>query len=515
MPRRLLTPVLLLLGCALLVSGCAIKPKSITVNEAQETAADLQSRVQTPQEPLPATLTLDEAIARVLKYNLEHRMRMFEVSLKQRQFDLSMLDMLPELTARGEGISRNNWDASVSRGIKPKSPKGDAYTSSDDRDRLTGELALSWNILDVGVSYYTLHQQANRFLIAKEQQRKVVQDLVAETRTAFFKVLIAQELQAEIDKTLAQAEGALTTARDVEEQRLRPLEEILTYQKSLLQMIRQLEELAHELSLAKVELAALMNLPSDQLPTLAKPAWYGDKRELDLTRADLENYAFAHRPEIFEWSYQKRITALEAKKAILDLVPGIGLNLSTHYDSNSFDLHSTWQQASVHVAYNLMNVVKFPSKKKMLDVQKEVDEAQGLALGMAVLAQVNLAAQQYGFAGQSVDRAKILANVEERIKELSTRQVSQGQGMRLDVIQKSVSAITGRMNREQSYITYYQALNNLFTAMGVDYMDYATLPRDLGDLTAAVATANDKLWGAGDLSALLALPAPTVAENEE
>ena len=94
----------------------------------------------------------------------------------------------------------------------------------------------------MGVSYYTLHQQANRFLIAKEQQRKVVQDLVSETRTAFFKVLVAQQLQGDIRKVLEQAEEALSTARTVESERLRPLEEVLTYQKNLLQMIRQMEE---------------------------------------------------------------------------------------------------------------------------------------------------------------------------------------------------------------------------------------------------------------------------------
>lgn len=510
---RISKRIVLLTGCALLVTGCTITPKAITPQEAQETATQLHSRVQVPQEPLPQALTLDEAIARVLKYNLEHRLKMFEVSLAQRQFDLSMYDMLPQLTAKGDRRYRSNWDASTSRNLRTGINTTD-YTTSDDRSKVVGELALSWNILDLGVSYYATHQQANRFLIAKEQQRKVVQDLASETRTAFFKVLVAQQLQDEISKVLKQAESALATARSVENERLRPLEEILNYQKNLLQMIRQMEELAHQLSLAKVQLGALMNLPSDHLPRLEAPAWYGLTRKIDLTREQMENYAFSHRPEIFEWSYQRRITALEAKKAIFDLVPGLGLSLSANYDSNSFDMHSSWQQASVHVAYNLMNLVKWPAKQKTLDVQEEMDEARGLAVGMAVLSQVNLAAQQHEFAAQIVNRAKILADVEARLKELSTRQVSQGQGMRLDVIQKSISAITGYMNREQSFINYYQSLNNLFTALGVDYLDYSNLPRDLQDLTGAVAKANDKLWGNGDMAAWLALPASTTAVEQ-
>jgi len=512
MPRIMKT-IALLFGIALLVTGCAIKPQTITATEARKAAAFLQNRVQAPQETLPVALSLDEAIARVLKYNLEHRVKMFEVSLKQRQYDLSMYDMLPELTARGEAEHRSNWDGSVSRNLRTGITSTD-YTTSEDRDQHMGQLSLSWNILDVGVSYYNLHQQANRFLMAKEQQRKVVQDLVGETRTAFFKVLVAQDLRDDIGKALAQAEEALSTAKSIEDQRLRPLEEVLTYQKNLLQMIRQLEELQRGLSLAKVKLAALMNLPSDRLPTLEKPTWYGSVRGLELTREYMENYAFSHRPEIFEWGYQQRITALESKKAILDLVPGIGFNLSTNYDSNSFDLYSTWQQASVHVAYNLMNLAKWPAKKKMLQVQQKMEEAQGLAMGMAVLAQVNLAAQQHEFAAQAASRAKTLAEVEERLKELSARQVSQGQGMRLDTIQKAVSAITGNVNREEAFISYYQALNNLFTALGVDYLDYSALPRELNDLTAVIAGANARLWGPGDITEVLVAPAPTASVEQ-
>lgn len=155
---------------------------------------------------------------------------MFEVSLKQKQYDLSMFDLLPEITARGETEHRNNDDASVSKNLRTGILSSD-YTTSEDHNKRTGNISLTWNILDLGISYYTVHQQANRFLIAKEQQRKVVQDIIGETRDAFFKVLIAQELDTDITQTLTQAGEALTLAQDIETQRLRPMEEILIYQK--------------------------------------------------------------------------------------------------------------------------------------------------------------------------------------------------------------------------------------------------------------------------------------------
>ncbi len=509
---KIMNPVLFLC-CIIFVSGCAIKPKPFTGMEAKESAANLKSRVHLQQTPLSEVMSLDEAIARTLKYNLEHRLKMFEVSLKQKQYDLSMFDLLPEVTARGETEHRNNDDASVSKNLRTGTVSSD-YTTSEDRNKRTGNISLTWNILDLGISYYTVHQQANRFLIAKEQQRKVVQDIIGETRDAFFKVLIAQELDTDITQTLTQAGEALTLAQDIETQRLRPMEEILIYQKSLIQLIKQLEDLRRELAMARVELAALMNLPSTSLPKLQAPAWYGAMRDINVEQSRLEDYAFSHRPEIFQWGYQKRITALEAKKAIFDLVPGVGLNLSADYSSNSYDLNSVWQQASVHVAYNLMNLAKYPAKKKMFAVQEEVDDAQGLAMGMAVLAQVNLATQQHQFATQTFARASQLSGVEQRLKELSTKQVQQRQGIRLDSIQKSVAAIAGRMNREQALIGYYKSLGNIYTAIGVDYLDYSALPADLGALTETIAAANKILWTPGDLNALLEQPAPTTQPAE-
>jgi len=502
-----------ILLCLIVVSGCAIKPTPFTGPEATDMARDLQGRVHVQQEQFPQVLTLDEAIARTMKYNLEHRVKMYEANLRQRQYDLSLYDMLPDITAKGQAEHRSNDDASRSKNLSTGVTSND-YTTSEDRTKRTGSISLSWNILDLGINYYTLHQQANRYLMAKEQQRKVVQDIVSETRGMFLKVLVAQQLKDDVDKTLLQAEEALAKARQIETERLRPLEQVLVYQRGLIQTIKQLEELQRDLALAKVQLAALMNMPANRLPRLVAPSWYGTIITLHAHPSMLEEYAFAHRPEIIQWGYQKRITALEAKKAIFDLVPGIGLNLSSDYSSNSYDLHSAWQQASANVAYNLMNIVKWPAKKKMFEVQEHVEDAQGLAVGMAVLTQVHLAWQQHLFSAQNHARAQQLAEVDERLKALSTLQVQQRQGIMLDSIQKSAAAIVGRLNREQALINHYEAMGNVYNTIGVDYLDAANLPEELAELTRTIADANGKLWTQADLGALLSSPAPTTTNGQ-
>jgi hypothetical protein len=62
---------------------------------------------------------------------------------------------------------------------------------------------LTWNILDLGVSYARAKQQANNVLIAKENQRKALQDIIREVRTAYWRAAGAERLMGRI-QTIAE-----------------------------------------------------------------------------------------------------------------------------------------------------------------------------------------------------------------------------------------------------------------------------------------------------------------------
>lgn len=51
----------------------------------------------TDQEPLNGPLTLHQAMARAVKYNLEGRLKIMEEALAKRQLDLASFDMLPRM----------------------------------------------------------------------------------------------------------------------------------------------------------------------------------------------------------------------------------------------------------------------------------------------------------------------------------------------------------------------------------------------------------------------------------
>ena len=60
------------------------------------------------QEPLTGPISLEEAIARAIKYNYDYRLTAMDQALQNRQLDLSRYDMLPKLVASAGGTARSN-----------------------------------------------------------------------------------------------------------------------------------------------------------------------------------------------------------------------------------------------------------------------------------------------------------------------------------------------------------------------------------------------------------------------
>ena len=67
-----------------------------------------RERMYLDQEPVRAPLTLEEAAARAIKYNLDYRLQLMESALQQGVLEVSQFDMLPRLTASAGYVTRDN-----------------------------------------------------------------------------------------------------------------------------------------------------------------------------------------------------------------------------------------------------------------------------------------------------------------------------------------------------------------------------------------------------------------------
>ncbi len=90
----------LVICSTLLMPGCAfLRPVALSDHEIGERAKQDLDAIRKGGEPVAGPVTVYSAMARALQYNLDHRLEMARKTVSAREFDLSRLDMLPDLVA--------------------------------------------------------------------------------------------------------------------------------------------------------------------------------------------------------------------------------------------------------------------------------------------------------------------------------------------------------------------------------------------------------------------------------
>jgi len=451
---------------ALAVSGCAVTTQPIDRSVSEQRArADLKAMFK-DQEPLSGPLTLHDAMARAVKYNLESRLKVMEEALSRRQLDLATFDMLPRMALEAGYVGRNNVSASSSQSVQTGTQSLEPSTSQD-RDRNVADLTMVWNVLDFGVSYVSAKQQADQRLIVQERRRKVVQTIIQDVRSAYWRAIAAQRLLGQIDSLMARVDSARKDSQQMSQQRIGDPVQALGYQRALIEASRQLEEQRRALSLAKTELATLINLPLGTELTLAVPEGY-DVPELKADFGSLEEQALASRPELREQDYQARISAAETKKAMLRMLPGLEFSAGGHYDSNSFLVNDRWADYGVKVTWNLFNVLSAPAAIDVAKAGEDVAAARRQAMSMAVLAQLYVANANYSEARRQFLTTQELANLDTQIVgQLRNRQQAQGIG-ELELIQGELNALQADLRRDLAYAELRNSYGQIFASAGID-----------------------------------------------
>ncbi|MBF0462109.1 MAG: TolC family protein [Magnetococcales bacterium] len=483
-------------GVSGLLLSCSYGASPFTPGERAEILTNDRAALFTQQAPVTRPISLFEAMARAMKYNLSHRVALMEKAVAQRQLDLSQFDLLPQLSATTDLKARNNPDAANGYAVTDQ-VLTKTYSTSQDQTRATAKLTMAWNILDFGVSAIQASQDADRALIANENQRKAVHVLLQDVRSTFWRAAGAQKLEDAIGPVIQQARNALSDARQVEQERLKPQLEILRYQKTLLEIVRQLEELRHQLSLAKTEFAALINLPPGSAfqldvpddPSLTIP-------EVRMTVEEMESLALDNRPDMREAMYTARISRGDVRKAMLRLLPGLEFQAGYNWDSNSFALNSQWEEASSRVVLNIMNILQGPTAIHLAENKEELARMRRLTLQMAVFTQVHLAFRQYVSDRRKLASVEEIDAVDQRIfKNYGVTARNDAQS-RLEYISAAASAIMSRLQLYQAYADAQNSVGRIFVTLGVDLAPKANRLDDIPVLTDALREAVTE-WDAG------------------
>ncbi len=483
---------------ALALSACLVTPEPLTLDEQREMIDRDELMVFVQQEPIAAPITLEEALARALKYNLDHRLMLMEEVLRNNQLHLSRFDMLPTLAVNSGYVARSNENLNLSRdtgsGALSTNP-----SISQDRNIASGSLGMTWNILDFGISYFQAHQNADQFLIAQERRRRVVNQVVQQVRAAYWRAATAEPLYEQVKPLLEQSRQALIDARQVEEQRLTPPLESLQYQKGLVEVIRELETMEMDLAIAKSELASLMGLRPGEQYELALPAPEEmTAPSINFTIEQMEDLALLRRPELIEERYQQRYSAAETRKAILRLFPSVTFSTTGNYDSNSYLVNQNWADAAARLTWNLMNLASGPTALRSARAAEDVTEMRRLSLSMAALTQVHVSYQQFLRASSSYAQARTLDDIERRIFTHVSQAADNEAQSALQRIRAEMAAIYAEVNAFRAYAEVHSSLANLYVSMGVDLLPTSVESHEISSLSRDIKTAMDQ-WSRGDI----------------
>jgi outer membrane protein, multidrug efflux system len=315
----------------------------------------------------------------------------------------------------------------------------------------------------------------------------VIQTVLQDVRYAYYRAAGTKELLEEMELLLRRARSAYEQSKKVSYQKLRPMVETMTYQRELLDNIRILWGLIRTLATAKTELATLMNVrPGSSFEVLppgeqAIPAMSPDM-------ASLEEMAMQFRPELREEDYKARISALEVRKTIIGMLPGLNLSLGYNYDSNDLLYKKNWWSAGAEISMNLLSLISGPARYRAAKTRQEVDSVRRQAVGMAVMAQVHIAYQRYALATEEFEITDELTGVDEALTTQMTAEQAAGRVTELALIQTATDAMVSRVRSQLAYAELQNAAGTMYTSLGIDLMPETVESQDVKTLAEALKT---------------------------
>jgi outer membrane protein TolC len=459
-----------IMAAAVALAGCAVQPTALTPEDNQQRAAQLIPRMAADQEPVSGPIDLFEAMARAIKYNLDYRVEVMEQALRTKELDLRRFDMLPKVVVDLDYAGRDNYSGGVSRSLLTGLVSLEPSTSSD-KNVLATDVALSWDVLDFGLSYVRARQAANDVMLAEERKRKVIQRIVEDVRSGYWRAVSAQRLMDKLIELERVTQEALAQAEQQQASGLTAPLPALTYQRELLGIRRDAQTLGRELSIAKQQLAALMNLPPETPYQLVLPSRTTPLKPIRMNSADMLRMALENRPELREVSYQLRSNDDESTAALLRTLPSLRVFFGADWSDNSFLFNSHWLGWGARASWNLLNVFRLPMERDRVQAQASLLDQRAQALTMAVATQVQVSRARYEFRLRELDTASRYLQVQARIEEQFDAGFKADRLSRQSLIREQMNTVVSEVRLDAALADLQNAYANVYASMGVDPID--------------------------------------------
>jgi outer membrane protein TolC len=456
-----------LIAIPFVFGGCAMSPAPLSDEQLSGLTSANLVRLTVDQAPVQGQISLYEAIARALKYNLDDQVANLQAALRGQEARQVSSNMWPGLLVNAGYTARNN-DLSTASLDLPTDIEIPAFSTSQDRAFSSGDATLSWNMLDFALSYVRAQQATDQVLIAHEARRKVTQRIIEDTRTAYWRAVSCdrmvrkfENLETRVKRSIADTRAAAKAGAET------PLTS-LTYERELVQIRQTAERLGNELRLAKSQLAALMNVPPGTEFALIEKDYNPDPPVFSMSPREMVAEAIFNRPEIRDIAYQQRITEREATASIVELLPGLRVSGTAAFDDTSLLLNNNWLDWGVSAAGNLLKIVQLPAKHAAIEAQADVLNQKALAITMTVMTQVYISVVRYTHLAEQVVTARDYLGVQTRLVQQLRAEKSAELIGEQTLIREEMNLLVAEVQHDLAVGGLQTASSNLMTSLGYD-----------------------------------------------
>jgi outer membrane protein TolC len=449
------------------LAGCTVSPEPLQFAEIQTLADNNAARVTANQEPITGEISLHEAMARALKYNLDYKVEQMQQSLRTAELTMTHYNLLPNAVVNSGYTARDNYVSSGERNLTTGAETAARETSQEKRV-LVSDMTFSWNILDFGLSYIRAQQSADRVLIAEEARRRVIQRVIEDVRTSYWRAVSADRMVKKLVQLEGRTKKALAGAKALfDEKDASPITG-LTYERELIEIQRTAQELRRELSVAKTQLAALMNVAPGTSFALSGDEINAKAPSITVDEREMTAMALLNRPELRDIAYQRRINEQEAHAALLELLPGIQLYSGGNYDTNKYLDHNRWVGWGAKASFNLVKVFQYPQRKNVVSAQDDLLQARALALTMAVMTQVHVSRIRYAHVAHELVTARSYFDVQDRVVRQMRSEASADRISEQTLVREEMNTLVAEAKRDIAFAGAQNAFANVFASMGLD-----------------------------------------------
>ena len=421
---------------------------------------DLHNMYDSTPTKIEKPIDMYMAMALALKYNYSRRLS----SYQQLMFDVgnTPYSQFPDLLSRSGYINTNNSSS------------------------LNPDLKVAWNVLDVSTVYMQNSNKLFQANVAFEESRKVIHNILQETRSLYWRSLAAQRLipiiddmtenlTLEVDEINSRAKEYAAHGKSLSTQ------ELMT-KRQYMDAVQKAAELKRQMENSSIELATFMGFhPSTEYHLVG--AEYGNfsipymKNNL----ADLEWLALSNRPELKVYDIGQNINELRIQvKDLKD--PGM-----KNYQKNPRYYNDLWSRKAREVTISVFEDLKQPNRKDLNTLRRQ--RATSI-----ILSQLYVAWAQYMSAVEDYDISMEIANTSENIAEdVTIQDGSYAEKSKLE----SARAINDEAKAFLAYADVQDALGNLYASIGLDALPYYMLNENVSAIALSLRETLSK-WREGE-----------------